>query len=136
MDIKEKTVRKVTREVTRQNNVRAIYNIMKNLNVSFEVAIDILGFTKNEKIILNGLIFKPIKVIGELPNGYRVFEVEHTSFMKTTFKQMHELHLIELRKRAKLPRRRKSVLLWLPVLLLPEFLRLPLTEVVPFIMVE
>ena len=24
---------------------------MKNLNVSFEVAIDILGFTKNEKII-------------------------------------------------------------------------------------
>lgn len=57
----------------------------------------------NEKIILNGLIFKPIKVIGELPNGYRVFEVEHTSFMKTTFKQMHELHLIELRKRAKLP---------------------------------
>lgn len=52
MDIKEKTVRKVTREVTRQNNVRAIYNIMKNLNVSFDVAIDILGFTKNEKIIL------------------------------------------------------------------------------------
>lgn len=52
MDIKEKTVRKVTREVTRQNNVRAIYNIMKNLNVSFEVAIDILDFTKNEKIIL------------------------------------------------------------------------------------
>jgi len=50
MDIKEKTVRKVTREVTRQNNVRAIYNIMKNLNVSFDVAIDILGFTKNEKI--------------------------------------------------------------------------------------
>ena len=37
MDIKEKTVRKVTREVTRQNNVRAIYNI---------------DFTKNEKIIL------------------------------------------------------------------------------------
>ena len=52
MDIKEKTVRKVTREVTRQNNVRAIYNIMKNLNVSFDVAIDILDFTKNEKIIL------------------------------------------------------------------------------------
>ena len=52
MDIKEKTVRKVTREVTRQNNVRAIYNVMKNLNVSFDVAIDILGFTKNEKIIL------------------------------------------------------------------------------------
>ena len=52
MDIKEKTVRKVTREVTRQNNVRAIYNVMKNLNVSFDVAIDILDFTKNEKIIL------------------------------------------------------------------------------------
>ena len=52
MDIKEKTIRKVTREVTRQNNVRAIYNIMKNLNVSFDVAIDILDFTKNEKIIL------------------------------------------------------------------------------------
>ena len=52
MDIKEKTVRKVTREVTRQNNVRAIYNVMKNLNVSFDVAMDILGFTKNEKIIL------------------------------------------------------------------------------------
>ena len=52
MDIKEKTVRKVTREVTRQNNVRAIYNIMKNLNVSFDVEIDILDFTKNEKIIL------------------------------------------------------------------------------------
>ena len=52
MDIKEKTVRKVTREVTRQNNVRAIYNVMKNLIVSFDVAIDILGFTKNEKIIL------------------------------------------------------------------------------------
>ena len=29
-----------------------IYNIMKNLNVSFDVAMDILGFTKNEKIIL------------------------------------------------------------------------------------
>ena len=28
------------------------YNVMKNLNVSFDVAIDILGFTKNEKIIL------------------------------------------------------------------------------------
>ena len=52
MDIKEKTVRKVTREVTRQNNVRGIYNVMKNLNVSFDVAMDILGFTKNEKIIL------------------------------------------------------------------------------------
>ncbi len=48
MDIKEKTVRK-TREVTRQNNVRAIYNVMKNLNVSFDVAMDILGFTKNRK---------------------------------------------------------------------------------------
>ena len=32
--------------------MRAIYNVMKNLNVSFDVAIDILGFTKNEKIIL------------------------------------------------------------------------------------
>ena len=29
-----------------------IYNVMKNLNVSFDVAIDILGFTKNEKILL------------------------------------------------------------------------------------
>ena len=28
------------------------YNVMKNLNVSFDVAMDILGFTKNEKIIL------------------------------------------------------------------------------------
>ena len=42
----------MTREVTRQNNVRGIYNVMKNLNVSFDVAMDILGFTKNEKIIL------------------------------------------------------------------------------------
>ena len=57
----------------------------------------------NEKIIINGSIFKPIKIIGELPNGYRVFEVEHTSFMKTSFKQMHELHLIEIKKRSKLP---------------------------------
>ena len=57
----------------------------------------------NEKIIINGLIFKPVKIIGELPNGYRVFEVEHTSFMKTSFKQMHELHLIEIKKRSKLP---------------------------------
>ena len=29
------------------------YNVMKNLNVSFDVAIDILGFTKNEKIIFH-----------------------------------------------------------------------------------
>ena len=57
----------------------------------------------NEKIIINGLIFNPIKIIGELPNGYRVFEVEHTSFMKTSYKQMHELHLIEIKKRSKLP---------------------------------
>ena len=52
MVLKEKTVRKVSCEVTSQNDIRAIYNIMKNLNVSFDVAIDILGFTKNEKIIL------------------------------------------------------------------------------------
>lgn len=52
MDTKEKIVRKVTREVRRENNIRHIYNVMKNMNVSLEVAMDILGFTKGEKSIL------------------------------------------------------------------------------------
>lgn len=49
MDTKEMVVRKVTREVTRKNNIRYIYNVMKNMNVSLEVAMDILGFTKGER---------------------------------------------------------------------------------------
>ena len=58
MDVEEKITRKVTREVTRQNNIRAIYSVMKNLNVSFDVAMNILGFTKSERIYLEEYLKK------------------------------------------------------------------------------
>ena len=52
MDVKEKTVRKVTREVTRQNNISAVYSVMKNLNVSLDEAMDILGIPKSKRLYL------------------------------------------------------------------------------------
>ncbi|MDO5813990.1 MAG: hypothetical protein Q4Q31_12935 [Bacillota bacterium] len=52
IDIKERTAKKVTREVIRKNNIRAIYNVMKNINVSLEIAIDILDIPKSERIYL------------------------------------------------------------------------------------
>lgn len=58
MDVKEKTVRKVTREVTRQNNISAAYSVMKNLNVSLDVAMDILGIHKRERIYLEEYLKK------------------------------------------------------------------------------
>lgn len=49
MDINEKAAKKVTKDVTRKNNKRAIYNVMKNINVSLEVAMDILDIPKSER---------------------------------------------------------------------------------------
>ena len=54
----------------------------------------------NEEIKLNTTTFKPIEIIGELPSTYRVFNVEVKHNNGTvTYRQLHELHLIELRKR-------------------------------------
>lgn len=57
----------------------------------------------NEIIEINTTTFKPIKVIGELPNMYRVFDVEckyNHNNSRIIIKQFHELHLIELKNRA------------------------------------
>ena len=55
----------------------------------------------NEEISINNTVFKAVKIIGELPNMYRVFNVEVKHNNGTlTYRQMHELHLIELRKRS------------------------------------
>lgn len=51
-DIKERTTIKVKKEVTRQNNVRAVYNLMKNLNISLDNAMDLLGIAKSEMYYL------------------------------------------------------------------------------------
>ena len=42
----------MTREVTRQNNISAVYSVMKNLNVSLDVAMDILGIPKSKRLYL------------------------------------------------------------------------------------
>jgi hypothetical protein len=55
----------------------------------------------NEEIKLRSRVFKPVKVILEKSNMYRIFEVEVTrNYGNIIYKQLHELHLIELKKRA------------------------------------
>ena len=56
----------------------------------------------NEEIKLGSRIFKPIKVLLEKENLYRIFDVEITgSDGVVRHKEFHELHLIELKKKSK-----------------------------------
>ena len=55
----------------------------------------------NETIRLGSTIFKPIEILGELPSGYRIYNIEcKRDNGNIIYKQLHELHVIELNKRA------------------------------------
>jgi len=74
------------------NGVIRNYLKMKRIELKVELG---------EEIKLNTTIFKPIEIIGELPSMYRVFNVEVKHNNGTlTYRQLHELHLIELVKRS------------------------------------
>lgn len=49
MDVREEKVKKITREITREYNIKAVYNVMKNLNVSVELAMKILDIPRYER---------------------------------------------------------------------------------------
>jgi len=74
------------------NGVIRNYLKMKRIELKVELG---------EEIKLNTTIFKPIEIIVELPSMYRVFNVEVKHNNGTlTYRQLHELHLIELVKRS------------------------------------
>ena len=74
------------------NGVIRNYIKMKRIQLRVEL---------NEEIKLHTRIFKPIEIIGELPSMYRIFNVEIKRDNGVVYyKQFHELHLIELKKRA------------------------------------
>ena len=74
------------------NGVIRNYIKMKRIELRVEL---------NEEIKLHTRIFKPIEIIGELPSMYRVYNVEIKRDNGVVYyKQFHELHLIELKKRA------------------------------------
>ena len=88
MSIKQKDVQ----TILEFNGIVRNYVKMKRIESRVEL---------NEEIIVNNTVFKPVQIIGELPNMYRVFNVEVKHNNGTlTYRQMHELHLIELRKRS------------------------------------
>ena len=74
------------------NGVIRNYIKMKRIELRVEL---------NEEIKLHTRIFKPIEIIGELPSMYRIYNVEIKRDNGVVYyKQFHELHLIELKKRA------------------------------------
>ena len=88
MSIKQKDVQ----TILEFNGIVRNYVKMKRIESRVEL---------NEEISINNTVFKAVKIIGELPNMYRVFNVEVKNNNGTlTYRQMHELHLIELRKRS------------------------------------
>ena len=73
---------------------RVIKNYLKMKRI--ELRVDL-----NEEIKLNTTIFKPIEIIGELPSMYRVYNVEVSHGNRVVkHRQLHELHLIALKKRS------------------------------------